>query len=95
VRAREGRLLTDLDRASFRITQRGHEVPIDQFSTDRQPVTAALMVQTSGDVALHRNVARAVVAALGAEATRERSTLRQATGPNWPGKSSMRCGSGT
>ena len=62
VRSREGRLLTELRRDDFQITERGRPVVIEHFSVDRQPVTAALMVLTFADIRLHRDIAQSFAA---------------------------------
>ncbi len=65
VRGREGRLLTGLGRSDFQVSERGRTLEVEQFSIDRQPVSAVLMVQTAGELDLHRDVATTFVDALG------------------------------
>ena len=65
VRDREGQLLADLRQGDFQVSEKNRPIPIGQFSVDRHPVTAALMVQTMGDLPAHREWAERLVDALG------------------------------
>jgi Ca-activated chloride channel family protein len=48
VRDKTGHLVTDLESSDFEIRDRGRPVPLALFSTDAQPITAAVMVDMSG-----------------------------------------------
>src|SRR4051812_48196247 len=47
VQDERGGLIPDLIQSDFQITEDGHAVPISLFSNERQPITAAVMLDTS------------------------------------------------
>jgi VWFA-related protein len=66
VRAANGRLVTNLQRDAFRVTDNGRPADIVAFSNDPQPVTGLTFVQAgTGTLPRYRAVARAFAAALG------------------------------
>ena len=46
----DGRLVTDLKAEDFTVLENGAQVPIDTFSSDRQPITAALLLDMSASM---------------------------------------------
>lgn len=55
VRSRDGRLVTNLRQDQFHITAAGKAVDIVAFSNESQPITAALIVDTSGSMVSRLN----------------------------------------
>jgi VWFA-related protein len=50
VRAPDGRLATQLPREAFTVHDNGRAVPVTVFSNDPQPLTAVLLIDTSGSM---------------------------------------------
>ena len=49
----DGRFVTDLTRADFTVLDNGQPVPIEVFSSDTQPITAALLLDMSASMETH------------------------------------------
>src|SRR5688572_15002912 len=69
VQSRDGRLVADLTRDDFEVSDDGRPAPITVFSSDPQPITLAVLLDMSGSMERHflrvREATRHLIAALG------------------------------